>query len=133
MLASGLNTFSRLEQLKEDAPKVSRIAGIKVEATDARKWKCLSTEVAARSLGVRIQVVETRGPCRFREGLFGNDQRADVLTVLPTLLLSTERRLIDRRQRTGCRQRILRGSVSMQGTNVLMERTWLICIGARTR
>jgi putative ABC transport system substrate-binding protein len=56
-----------------------------------------AADVAARALGVRLQVVEARGPADF-DRAFSNmtRARAGALTVLPNAMFSSERRrLVD--------------------------------------
>jgi putative ABC transport system substrate-binding protein len=67
-----------LEQLKQAVPGVSRVAvlwqpGAAPERTEKDMLK--AAEVAARALGVRLQVVEARSR-RSRQGLLGHDQGA---------------------------------------------------------
>ena len=69
----------RLELLKEAVPGVSRVAilwqpGSGMEGTDKTTLK--DAEVAARALGVRLQVVEARGPADAPKGLRGHDEGA---------------------------------------------------------
>src|SRR5712691_6679841 len=85
-----------LEQLKQAAPGVSRIAvleqpGAVPEAT--RRENLKSAEVAARALGARLQVVGARGPSdideAFSEMMKG---RANGLAVLSTPMFASQRR-----------------------------------------
>jgi len=90
----------RLEQLKQVAPGVSRVAVLWHQGgTDGRTEKDMlkAAEVAARSLGVQLQLVETRGPADF-ERVFSEmiKARAGALTVLPIAIFSFyRRRLVD--------------------------------------
>jgi len=89
-----------LEQLKQAVPGVSRIAvlwqpGIMHERTEKDMLK--AADVAARALGVRLQVAEARGPADF-DRAFSNITRARAgsLTVLPSAMFFSERRhLVD--------------------------------------
>jgi putative tryptophan/tyrosine transport system substrate-binding protein len=89
-----------LEQLKQAAPRVSRVAvlwqpGFINERTDKDMLK--AADVAAQALGVRLQVVEARGPTDIDRALSKMTMaRAGALTVLPSAMLFTERRrLVD--------------------------------------
>ena len=89
-----------LEQLKQAVPGVSRVAvlwqpGGQGEGTNKDMLK--GADVAARALGVRLQLVEARGREDF-DGAFSEMTRADAgaLTVLPSAMLFIERRrLVD--------------------------------------
>ena len=89
-----------LEQLKQAVPGVSRVAvlwhpGAFPERTEKDILK--GAEVAARSLGVRLQFVEARGPADFDRAFSEMTRaRAGALTVLTGLMLFNERRrLVD--------------------------------------
>ena len=89
-----------LEQLKQAVPGVSRVAllwqpGAYGERTEKDMLK--RAEVAGRALGVRLQVVEARGPADF-DGAFSEmtGGRAGALTVLGSVTFANERRrLVD--------------------------------------
>jgi putative tryptophan/tyrosine transport system substrate-binding protein len=90
----------RLELLKQTVPGVSRVAvlrhpGAQAERTEKDMLK--EAEVAARVLGVRLQVVEARGPADFDSAFSDMTRvRADALTVLPSPMFTNERRrLVD--------------------------------------
>jgi putative ABC transport system substrate-binding protein len=89
-----------LELLKQAVPGASRVAFLlKPDAMPdrARRDRVKAAEVAARALGVRLQVVEARGPEDF-ERAFSDMTRAgaDALHVLGTPVLDSERRrLVD--------------------------------------
>src|SRR2546427_1664340 len=89
-----------LEQLTQAVPGVSRVAvlwqpGFMDERTDKDMLK--AAEVAARALGVRLQIVEARGPTDIDSAFSKMTRaRAGALTVLPSAMLFTERRrLVD--------------------------------------
>jgi putative ABC transport system substrate-binding protein len=89
-----------LEQLKQAVPGVSRVAvlwqpGGVGERTERDMLK--EAEVAARALGVRLQVVEARGPEDFDRAFSEMTRaRAGALTVLTSSMLFGERRrLVD--------------------------------------
>ena len=95
MLASEL-VGKCLERLKQAVPGVSRVAflwqpGAMGERTEKDLLK--AAEVAARALGVQLQVVEARGPADI-DRAFSDMTRARVgaLTVLSTSMFSSERR-----------------------------------------
>jgi putative ABC transport system substrate-binding protein len=88
----------RLELLKEAVPGVSRVAilwqpGSGMEGTDKKTLK--DAEVAARALGVRLQVVEARGPAELQRAYADmTRERANALVVLGTPMFFTERERI---------------------------------------
>ena len=90
----------RLEQLTQAAPGVSRIAvlwqpGALGDRTEKEMLK--AADVAAQALGVRLQFIEARGPADF-DRVFSDISRAraGALTVLPSIMFSSERRrLVD--------------------------------------
>jgi putative ABC transport system substrate-binding protein len=89
-----------LELLKQVVPRVSRVAalwepGVIGEHMDKDMLK--RAEGAARALGVRLQVVEARGPADFDRAFSDMTRaRAGALTVLGSTMFSTERRrLVD--------------------------------------
>jgi putative ABC transport system substrate-binding protein len=89
-----------LEQLKQAVPGVSRVAvlwqpGGQGEGTDKDILK--EADVAARALGVRLQVVEARGPADFDRAFSEMTRaRAGALTVLgSTMFIIEQRRLVD--------------------------------------
>jgi putative ABC transport system substrate-binding protein len=90
----------RLEQLTQAVPGVSRVAALWQpgglgERTDKDVLK--EAEAAARTLAVRLQLVEARGPADFDRAFSDMTKaRAGALTVLPSLMFSSERRrLVD--------------------------------------
>jgi putative ABC transport system substrate-binding protein len=89
-----------LEQLKQTVPGISRVAvlwqpGAFSERTEKDMLK--GAEVAARALGVRLQVVEARGLADFDRAFSDMTRaRAGALTVLPSSMFFNERRrLVD--------------------------------------
>ncbi len=90
----------RLQLLKEAVPGVSRVAvlwhpGAYGERTMSDIWK--ETEVAARALGVQLQLLEVRGPNDFDSAFSAMArERADALITLPSPMLFVEhRRIVD--------------------------------------
>jgi putative ABC transport system substrate-binding protein len=89
-----------LEQLKQAVPGVSRVAVLwQPDAVPERTEKDMlkAAEVAARALGVRLQVVEARGPADLDRAFSDmTSARASALTVLPgNTFFSERRRLVD--------------------------------------
>ena len=88
----------RLDLLKEVLPKVSRVAalwhpGAFGEHTTGDMLK--GTETAARTLGVRLQLVAVRGPDEFDRAFSTMaKERAEALIVFPSTMLFNERRRI---------------------------------------
>ena len=89
-----------LELLKQAVPRVSRVAalwepGVLGERTDKDMLK--GADVAARALGVRLQVVEVRGPADFDRAFSDMTRaRAGALIVLGgTMFIIEHRRLAD--------------------------------------
>ncbi len=89
-----------LEQLTQAIPGVSRVAvlwepGGLSERTDKDMLK--AADVAARALGVRLQVVAARGSADFDRAFSDmTSARAGALTVLPSPIFTSERkRLVD--------------------------------------
>ena len=89
-----------LELLKQAVPEVSRVALLlKPDSMPdrAKKDRLNAADVAARALGVRLQVVEARGPEDFDRAFSDMTRaRAGALTVLATPVFDSERRrLVD--------------------------------------
>jgi putative ABC transport system substrate-binding protein len=89
-----------LEQLKQAVPGISRVAvlwqpGVQGERTDKDMLK--GADVAARALGVRLQLVEARGPADFDRAFSDMTRaRAGALAVLGSAMFFSERRrLVD--------------------------------------
>jgi putative ABC transport system substrate-binding protein len=90
----------RLELLKQAVPGVSRVAvlwqpGAAAESTEKENLR--AAEVAGQALGVRLQVVEARGPADMDRAFSDMIRaRAGALTVFPTPMFFNERRrLVD--------------------------------------
>jgi putative tryptophan/tyrosine transport system substrate-binding protein len=88
----------RLEQFKQALPGISQVAvlwqpGGLGERTEIDMLK--EAEAAARSLGVRLQFVEARGPADFERAFSDMTRaRADALTVLPSPTFLYERKRV---------------------------------------
>jgi putative ABC transport system substrate-binding protein len=99
--ATGLSTLAPdlvgkcLEQLKQAVPGVSRVSVLRDDRTAKNVLK--EAEVAARALGVQLQVVEARGPAELNRAFSDMTRaRAGALAVLPTpMFFSERRRLVD--------------------------------------
>jgi putative ABC transport system substrate-binding protein len=118
-----------LELLKQAVPGVSRVAvlwqpGAFGERTDKDMLK--AADVAARALGVRLQVVEARGPDDFDRAFSDMTRaRASALTVLGTTMFFNERRhLVDLAAKTrlpavyGLREYVDAGGLMAYGPNL---------------
>ena len=89
-----------MELLKQAAPRVSRVAVLwQPSALAEHQGKALlkAAEVAARTLGVRLQIVEARGPDEFERAFSEmTGARADALIVLTSAtFVQARRRLVD--------------------------------------
>ncbi len=89
-----------LEQLKQAIPGVSRVAALWHPGflpERAEKDTLKEAEVAARALGVQLQLVKARGPADFDRAFSEMTRaRAGALTVLPSTMFFVERRrLVD--------------------------------------
>ena len=86
-----------LELLKQAVPDVSRVALLVKTDDRAKNDRVKAAAVAARALGVQLQVVEARHPAEFdRAFLDMTRARAGALAVLPTPMFTSERRrLVD--------------------------------------
>src|SRR4030095_12701801 len=86
----------RLEQLKQAAPGVNRVDVLWHQGgSGGRTEKDMlnAAEVAARSLGLQLQAVETRGSADFERAYSEMTRaRADALTLLPIALFGFYRR-----------------------------------------
>ena len=88
----------RLEQIKDVLPNASRVAalwhpGAFSEATTREMLK--ATETAARSLGLKVQMVDVRGADQFERAFAAmTSQRAEAVIVFPSTMLFAERRRI---------------------------------------
>jgi putative ABC transport system substrate-binding protein len=85
-----------LEQLKQAVPGVSRVAVLRdPSALDERTQIDMlkGAEVAAQTLGVRLQFLEARGPAEFDRAFSEMTRaRANALTVVTSVMLFIERR-----------------------------------------
>jgi putative ABC transport system substrate-binding protein len=109
-----------LQLVKQAVPGASRIALLlKPDAMPdrARKDRLKAAHIAARALGVRLQVVEARGPEEFDRAFSDMTRaRAGALAVVATPVFDNERRrLADWQPRTGCRRCTHTGVMSKPG------------------
>ena len=82
----------QLELLKEVVPKVSRVAVLWNPANAGNAPQLREAEVAARVLGVRLQVLEVRGPDQFGRAFAAMTQeRAGAFIVLADSMLFSRR------------------------------------------
>src|SRR5215467_3650456 len=87
----------QLELLKETVPKIRRVAILSNPTNAYHKLAIREANVAARSLGVQLQLLEARGPNEF-DGAFAAmaKERVGALLVLSDVMLSSHRtRLAD--------------------------------------
>jgi ABC-type uncharacterized transport system substrate-binding protein len=119
----------RMELLKQAMPRISRVAVLLVP-TDVAEGQGETTlkaaEEAARTLGVRLQVVEARGPGDIDRAFSDmTRERAEALTVLGGRLLFEERRrVVDLAAKTrlpaayGSREYVEVGGLMAYGPNI---------------
>jgi len=95
---AGLEIVARqLELLKETVPRTRRVAVLSNPANAYHQLAIREVTVAARSLGVQLQLLEARGPNQF-DGAFAAmaKERVGALLVLSDAMLSSHRtRLAD--------------------------------------
>jgi putative ABC transport system substrate-binding protein len=90
---AGLETVAKqLELLKETVPKVRRVAILSNPANAYHQLAIREVNVAARSLGVQLQLLEARGPNEF-DGAFAAmaKERVGALLVLSDVIFSSHR------------------------------------------
>jgi len=88
----------RLELVKETLPKASTVAVLWYSASPVAAKQFQETEIAARSLGVRVQSVEVRSPEDLdRAFQMANKQRADALIAVSFggLLVNNQSRVLN--------------------------------------
>jgi putative ABC transport system substrate-binding protein len=95
---AGLETVAKqLELLKETVPKIRRVAILSNPANAYHQLAMREVNVAARSLGVQLQLLEARGPNEF-DGAFAAmaKERVGALLVLSDVIFNSHRtRLAD--------------------------------------
>src|SRR2546425_4599095 len=96
--SAGLELFAKqLELLKEIVPKIRRVAILSNPANAYHQLAIREVNVAARSLGVQLQLLEARGPNEF-DGAFAAmaTERVGALLVLSDAIFNSHRtRLAD--------------------------------------
>jgi putative ABC transport system substrate-binding protein len=87
----------QLEILKEVSPKISRVALLSNPANPAHALAIRDVEVAARSLGVEVQLLEARRPTEIESAFAAmTTKRAGAVIVLvDTMLIDNRRRIAD--------------------------------------
>jgi putative ABC transport system substrate-binding protein len=96
ILASELSG-KRLELLKEMVPRISRVAVLAYPANPALALQLRETQVAARTLGLQLQILEVRSPDDL-DRAFGaaKKERAGALNILPSAFYAAHRKkLVD--------------------------------------
>ncbi len=101
---TGLTAFSpelngkRLELLKETFPKLSRVALLMTPNVPGSALDLKETESAARSLRLRIQFLEVRGPSDLDSAFKAmTKERADALTMFPghPVLMANRKQVVE--------------------------------------
>jgi putative tryptophan/tyrosine transport system substrate-binding protein len=117
----------QLELLKETVPKVSRMAVLWNPTTRGNALALREAEIAARGLGVELQVLEARGLNDFESAFAAmSRKRAGALLVLGDVMFTTHRRrLADLAAKShlpamyGTRQFVDDGGLVSYGANIL--------------
>ena len=125
---AGLEIVARqLELLKETVPKIRRVAILSNPTNAYHQLAIREANVAARSLGVQLQLLEARGPNEF-DGAFAAmaKERVGALLVLSDAMLSSHRtRLADLAARSrlpaayGVRESVEAGGLMSYGPSFL--------------
>src|SRR5215831_9855269 len=126
--SAGLEMFAKqLELLKETVPKIRRVAILSNPDNAYHQLAIREVNVAARSLGVQIQLLEARGPNEF-DGAFAAmaKERVGALLVLSDAVLNSHRiRLADLAARSrlpaayGVRESVEAGGLMSYGPSFL--------------
>jgi len=94
----GMETFGKeLELLKETVPKIRRVAILSNPANPAHRLAIREVNVAARSLGLQLHLLEARGPNEF-EGAFAamaKERVGALLVVADSMFIFHRTRLAD--------------------------------------
>src|ERR1700730_16908569 len=125
---AGLETVAKqLELLKETVPKIRRVAILSNPANAYHQLAIREVHVAARSLGVQLQLLEARGPNEF-DGAFAAmaKERVGALLVLSDAIVGSHRtRLADLAARSrlpaafGVRDDVEAGGLMSYGPSIL--------------
>jgi len=126
--SAGLELFAKqLELLKETVPKIRRVAILSNPDNAYHQLAIREVNVAARSLGVQLQLLEARGPNEF-DGAFAAmaKERVGALLVLSDAVLNSHRtRLADLAARSrlpaayGVRESVEAGGLMSYGPSFL--------------
>jgi putative tryptophan/tyrosine transport system substrate-binding protein len=126
--SAGLEWVAKqLELLKETAPKIRRVAILSNPANAYHQLAIREVNVAARSLGVQLQLVEARGPKEFDAAFAAMaKERVGALLVLSDSIFSSHRtRLADLAARSrlpaayGIRESVEAGGLMSYGPSFL--------------
>jgi putative ABC transport system substrate-binding protein len=87
----------QLEVLKEVAPKISRVAILSNPANPAHALAIRDVKVAARSLGVRLQLLEARGPSAIDSAFAAmtTERAGAVIVLVDSMLIDHRTRIAD--------------------------------------
>jgi putative ABC transport system substrate-binding protein len=87
----------QLELLKEVAPKISRVALLSNPANPAHALAIRDVEVAARSLGVQLQLLEARGPGEIESAFAAmtTERAGAVIILVDSMLIDHRTRIAD--------------------------------------
>jgi putative ABC transport system substrate-binding protein len=126
--SAGLELFAKeLELLKETVPKIRRVAILSNPDNAYHQLAIREVNVAARSLGVQLQLLEARGPNEF-DGAFAAmaKERVGALLVLSDAIFGSHRtRLADLAARSrlpaafGVRDNVEAGGLMSYGPSIL--------------
>jgi putative tryptophan/tyrosine transport system substrate-binding protein len=126
--SAGLEIVAKqLELLKETVPKIRRVAILSNPANAYHPLANREVTVAARSLGVQLQLLEARGPTEF-DGAFAAmaTERVEALLVVSDAIFNSHRtRLADLAARSrlpaayGVRESVEAGGLMSYGTSFL--------------
>jgi putative tryptophan/tyrosine transport system substrate-binding protein len=116
-----------LEMLREVVPKVSRVAVLWNPANPGAVLQLRSAEVAARALGVRLQVLEAQGPGEIDRAFAAmrRERAGALLVVLDSVFLLERERIADLAAKNrlpavyGLRYHAEAGGLMAYGANVL--------------
>ena len=133
---AGLEIVAKqLELLKETVPKIRRVAILSNPANAYHQLAIREVNVAARSLGVQLQLLEARGPNEF-DGAFAAmaKERVGALLVLSDAISTpTEHGSQTSQPGAACRQHTASGRVWRPGVSCLTGRAFSISSGAPPR
>src|SRR5215470_15712264 len=134
--SAGLEIVAKqLELLKETVPKIRRVAILSNPANAYHPLAIREVTVAARSLGVQLQLLEARGPTEF-DGAFAAmaTERVGALLVVSDAIFNSHRtRLQTSQPGAACRQHTASGRVWRPAVSCLTGRAFSISTGAAPR